>query len=277
MAMEIANDIILQAKNISKSFGPVKVLENVNFELKKGEVHALLGANGAGKSTLLNIIDGVLTDFEGEIYVDGKQVKLLNPEDARLNGIGMVHQELSVLPNISIAENIYMNRLPKKKTGFVDWKKLYQDSKNVLQSIGMDLDPKMKLGALTVADRQMVEIARIVSMDPPVILLDEPTSALSEAEIRRMLELIGKFKEENRSIVFITHKLDEILAVCDRITVLKDGKLVDIIEVTDRTKQAERGLVKLMVSNDKGEEALNNMYPLLSPWVSLPPCLLSRI
>lgn len=261
LAMEIANDIILQAKNISKSFGPVKVLENVNFELKKGEVHALLGANGAGKSTLLNIIDGVLTDFEGEIYVDGKQVKLLNPEDARLNGIGMVHQELSVLPNISIAENIYMNRLPKKKTGFVDWKKLYQDSKNVLQSIGMDLDPKMKLGALTVADRQMVEIARIVSMDPPVILLDEPTSALSEAEIRRMLELIVKFKEENRSIVFITHKLDEILAVCDRITVLKDGKLVDIIEVTDRTKQAERGLVKLMISNDKGEEALNNMYP----------------
>lgn len=258
--MNLEKDLILQAKHISKKFGPVKVLENVNFELRRGEVHALLGANGAGKSTLLNILDGLITDYEGEIYVEGKAVKLQNPEDARRNGIGMVHQELSVLPNLSIAENIFMNRLPRNRAGFVDWTKLYQDSEKVLQSVGMELDPRTKLAALTVADRQMVEIARIVSMDPPVILLDEPTSALSETEIRRMLELIRKFREENRSIVFITHKLDEILAVCDRITVLKDGKLVDVIEVEDRSKEAERDLVKLMVSDENGEDVFR-MYP----------------
>ncbi len=253
------SEYILEAKDICKSFGATQVLKNVCFELKRGEVHALLGANGAGKSTLLNILDGLITDYDGKLIIDGRTVKLQNPEDARLNGIGMVHQELSVLPNLSVAENIYMNRLPKNKLGLVNWRKLYEDSRQVLESIGMDIDPAMSLAKLTVADRQMVEIARIVSLDAPVILLDEPTSALSEAEIKRLLALVGQFKAEGRSVVFITHKLDEILAVSDRITVLRDGTLVDVIEVENRDKKAESALVRLMTGEASGDE--QDMFP----------------
>jgi ABC-type sugar transport system ATPase subunit len=255
----IAEQFILEARNITKSFGSTKVLKDVNFGLRKGEVHALLGANGAGKSTLMNILDGIITDYEGSIFVEGKEVHMQGPDDARLNGIGMVHQELSVLPNISVAENIYMNRLPKNNLGFVDWKKLYDQSRSVLKSIGMDIDPAMKLSGLTVADRQMVEIARIVSLDAPVILLDEPTSALSEAEIKRMLELIKQFKAEGRSVVFITHKLGEILAVSDRITVLRDGQVIKVIDVEKRDKDAEQELVRLMIGESAAGE--DNMFP----------------
>lgn len=249
------NGYILVTKNITKRYGSAEVLKNVNFALKKGEVHSLLGANGAGKSTLMKALDGVIAGYEGEIYVHGQHVRITSPEIASKLGIGMVHQELSVLPNISVAENIYINRLPKNKFGIVNWKKLYRDSATVLNSIGMEINPRMLLGKLSVADRQMVEIARIISMNMPIILLDEPTSALSEFEIQRLIELIKRFKNEGRSVVFITHKLDEILCVSDRITVLRDGSLVDTIDVTGRDKKAERELVSLMIGQSTDDLA----------------------
>lgn len=253
------NENILVAEGITKRYGMADVLKNVEFTLKKGEVHALLGANGAGKSTLLKILDGVITDFEGTLYINGKHAAITDPDSARKQGIGMVHQELSVLPNISVAENIYLNRLPRNFAGLVDWKKLYADSKKVLESIGMPISPNTPLGALTVADRQMVEIARIISMNAPIILLDEPTSALSEAEIQRLLELILQFKTEGRSVIFITHKLDEILKVSDRITILRDGELIDTVTVTHRGKDAERNLIAKMIGEDKGDIA--DLFP----------------
>ena len=250
---------ILIAENITKRYGMAEVLKNVDFTLKKGEVHALLGANGAGKSTLLKILDGIVTDYEGTLYINGKKTAIANPDNARKQGIGMVHQELSVLPNISIQENIFMNRLPKTPLGTVNWKKLYSDSKKVLESIGIDVNPNMLLGRLSVADRQMVEIARIISMDAPILLLDEPTSALSEAEIKRLLELVLRFKAEGRSVIFITHKLDEILKVSDRITILRDGEYVDTINVTDRSKAAEQSLIAKMIGSERGD--ISVMFP----------------
>lgn len=249
----------LEASGITKRFGSVEVLKNMTFCLRRGEVHALLGANGAGKSTLLRILDGAIADYEGQIYLDGEKISISNPEDARINGIGMVHQELTVLPNLTIAENIYLNRLPKSSLGIVNWKKLFDDSLAVLQSIGLDIDPRTLLEDLSVADMQMVEIARIVSMNAPIILLDEPTSALSEVEIRRLMDLILQFKQSGKSIIFITHKLDEILMVSDRVTVMRDGCLVDTIEVKDRTKQAEKNLVRMMIGEEK--EDMSELFP----------------
>ncbi len=253
------NEYILVAENITKRYGMAEVLKDVDFTLKKGEVHSLLGANGAGKSTLLKVLDGIIHDHAGDLYLNGKKTVIANPDNARKQGIGMVHQELTVLPNISVQENIYLNRLPKTKMGIVDWKKLHDDSKNVLESIGMYIDPTMPLSKLAVADRQMVEIARMVSMQSPIILLDEPTSALSEAEIQRLLDLILKFKEEGRSVVFITHKLDEILKVADRITILRDGRLIETVTVNDRSKKAERYLISRMIGTSEGDMA--EMFP----------------
>ncbi len=253
------NDYTLAAQGITKKYGNTEVLKDVSFLLKKGEVHALLGANGAGKSTLLKILDGVIHDHSGDLYLNGEKVHISDPDNARKQGIGMVHQELTVLPNISVQENIFLSRLPKNAAGLVNWKKLYKDSKSVLESIGMDIDPGMQLSELTVADRQMVEIARIVSMNSPIILLDEPTSALSEAEISRLLELILKFKQEGKSVVFITHKLDEILKVSDRVTILRDGIKIETVEVTDRSKQTEKYLISKMIGTDEGD--ISAMFP----------------
>ena len=253
------NKHILIAENITKRYGMTEVLKDVDFTLKKGEVHSLLGANGAGKSTLLKILDGIINDYEGDLYINGKKTVISNPDNARKQGIGMVHQELTVLPNLSVQENIFLNRLPKNIFGIVDWKKLYKDSKKVLDSIGLSVKPDVLVGRLTVADRQMVEIARIVSMDSPIILLDEPTSALSELEIKRLLSLILQFKAEGRSILFITHKLDEMLTVSDRITVLRDGRWIETAAVADRSAQAERNLIAKMIGTEKGE--MEAMFP----------------
>ena len=249
---------ILVAENITKYYGPVAVLRNINFALKRGEVHSLLGANGAGKSTLLNVLDGVLTDYKGKLYIDGNEVRMNNPGEAIQHGIGMVHQELSVLPNISVAENIFLNRLPHTAMGTVQWNKLYKDAREVLSSIGIDIDPRKMTGELSVADMQMVEIARIVSMKTPIILLDEPTSALSEAEIDRLLTLIRQFREEGKSVIFITHKLDEILAISDRVTVIKDGEVVDTVDVVTRDDEEQTKLVSMMVGSEK---VSHEMYP----------------
>jgi ABC-type sugar transport system ATPase subunit len=257
--METGGQYILEARDITKYYGSAAVLQRVNFSLKEGEVHSLLGANGAGKSTLLKILDGVIGSYEGGLFLKGEPVQLEGPGDARMKGIGMVHQELTVLPNITVAENIFLGRLPKTALGTVDWKRLYEQSKELLDSIGLAIDPNLNLGRLTVADMQMVEIARIVSLNAPIILLDEPTSALSETEIQRLFKLIERFKTEGKSIVFITHKLNEILTVSDRVTVLRDGQVVDTVTVTDRSKEAERSLVGKMIGDDRDD--ISNMFP----------------
>ncbi len=249
----------LAVSDVTKRYGSVPVLHNMKFMLKKGEVHSLLGANGAGKSTLLKIIDGVITDYDGQIYINGEAVRFENPSDAQRKGIGMVHQELSVLPNISVAENIFLNRLPRTALGTVNWRKLNQDAQEVLATIDLDVDPRTPLQRLSVADMQMVEIARILTMNVPILLLDEPTSALSEAEIRRLLSLIKKLRDSGKSIVFITHKLDEILEVSDRVTVMRDGFLVDTIDVTDRSAAGQRVLVSMMIGDKAGD--MSEMFP----------------
>lgn len=250
----------LEARGITKQYGnTAPVLRNVTFTLRKGEVHSLLGANGAGKSTLLKILDGVVKNYSGTLFLDNRETVIENPKDARQKGIGMVHQELTVLPNISVAENIFLNRLPRTALGTVNWKKLNDKSRELLVSMGLDIDPALNLGRLSVADMQMVEIARIVSLNSSIILLDEPTSALSESEIQRLLKLIEKFRSEGKSIVFITHKLNEILAVSDRVTVLRDGEVVDTVEITNRSAETEKSLVGKMIGSEK--EDISRMFP----------------
>ena len=259
MSVNQSSEYAFEARNITMRYGMAEALKDVDFSLKKGEIHALLGANGAGKSTLLKIFDGIIQNYEGSLYLNGKKTTITNANDAQMKGLGMVHQELSVFPNITVAENIFVNRLPKSAVGTVLWKKLYRDSKAVLESIGMDIDPALLLAKLSVADRQMVEIARIVSMKAPIILLDEPTSALSKVEIDRLLEVIIQFRNEGKSVVFITHKLEEILKVSDRVTVLRDGKLVKTIEVTDRSDNAKEDLISSMIGAEKSN--IGDMFP----------------
>ena len=257
--MENKSEYVLEARGITKYYGMAAAVKDVDFSLKKGEIHALLGANGAGKSTLLKIFDGIIQDYEGSLFLHGRKTFITSTIDAQRQGLGMVHQELTVLPNISIAENIYINRLPRTAFGKVQWKKLYSDSKKVLESLGLDIDPSMLLSNLSVADRQIVEIARIVSMDSPIILLDEPTSALSKVEIDRLLELIIQFKNEGKSVIFITHKLEEILAVSDRVSVLRDGMMIETVEVTDRSDDFKEHLISSMIGMEKGD--LGEMFP----------------
>jgi ABC-type sugar transport system ATPase subunit len=256
----MTDGFVLEARNITKQYGnAVPALRNVTFTLRKGEVHSLLGANGAGKSTLLKILDGVVKNYSGTLFLDNRETVIENPKDARQKGIGMVHQELTVLSNISVAENIFLNRLPRTALGTVNRKKLNDKSRELLASMGLDIDPALNLGRLSVADMQMVEIARIVSLNSSIILLDEPTSALSESEIQRLLKLIEKFRSEGKSIVFITHKLNEILAVSDRVTVLRDGEVVDTVEITNRSAETEKSLVGKMIGNE--EEDISRMFP----------------
>lgn len=250
---------ILTAKNIGKQFGGISVLRDISITFSKGEVHTLLGANGAGKSTLIKIIDGIHTDYDGELYLHGEHVKPANTEEARKLGIGMVHQELSLVPELSVAENIYLGRLPRNKAGFVNRKKLIRDSRQILAELEMTVSPHQLVGQLSIADQQMIEIAKVLSQNAEIILLDEPTSALSESEVQRLFATIRRLKQQEKAIIFITHKFEEIFAISDRLTVLRDGELIETMSVNGKKDELEKYFISLMTGTDQDE--LTELYP----------------
>ncbi len=244
-------DSVLEMRGVYKSFPGVRALQGVDFTLRKGEIHALMGENGAGKSTLIKVLTGVYPKDSGEIYLRGRYagaVQIHSPQQAQRAGISTVYQEISLCPNLSVAENIFIAR---GEGSTVNWKKMNQKAKQLLDSLGIAVSPTQQLASCSIAVQQMVAIARAVDMDCQVLILDEPTSSLDESEVEKLFGLMRHLKERGVGIIFVTHFLDQVYEVCDRITVLRDGRLVGEYPI------AELPRVKL-VSKMLGKE-LNDM------------------
>ena len=226
---------ILEMRGISRSFLSVKALQNVDFTLRKGEIMALMGENGAGKSTLIKILTGVYTKDSGEIYLEGRSgpVEISSPQMAQELGISTVYQEIPLCPNLSVAENIYAGR---RRKGLISWRRMNEKAKKLLTSLGIPASPVQPLGSCSVAVQQMIAIARAVDMECSILVLDEPTSSLDEKEAGRLFELMRQLKAKGTGIIFVTHFLDQVYEVCDRVTVLRDGRLTGEYSVSDISK-----------------------------------------
>ena len=251
------NEYRLEMLDVSKSFPGVKALDHARLKLRPGTVHALMGENGAGKSTLMKCMFGIYKMDEGEIIYEGKKVNISDPLHALKLGIAMVHQELQPITERSVAENIYVGRYPMKKVlGFfpvVDHEKMYANTKELLAKVHMDFDPKQKLGSLSVSQMQSVEIAKAVSADCKVLILDEPTSSLSQREVDALFAIISELKAEGVSIVYISHKMDEILRISDEVTIMRDGKYIGTWDAKELTTDK---IITQMVGRP-----LSNLFP----------------
>ncbi|MCL2151434.1 MAG: sugar ABC transporter ATP-binding protein [Oscillospiraceae bacterium] len=219
-------EYILEMRGVCKSFPGVKALDGVSLLVRKGSVHALMGENGAGKSTLMKCLFGLYSMDEGEIQYDGQTVRISSPFDALRRGISMVHQELQPIPERSIAENIFCGRYPTTLPGIIDHAKMNAETAEVLKKVGLDYDPELKLGALSVSQIQLVEIARAVSINARVVIMDEPTSSLTGGEVAKLFSIINALRDAGVAIIYISHKMDEILRISDEVTILRDGKLI---------------------------------------------------
>ncbi len=244
---------ILEVKNVNKSFGAHHVLRDVSFSVEAGKVHALVGENGAGKSTLMNVIGGIHQPDSGEIILDGTTMSINDPWQARQLGISVVFQELSLTPNMTVAENIFVRRESTRRFGFVNWKRLNQEAQTILDHIGINISPTELVGNYSVGMQQIIEIAKAISFDAKVIIMDEPTSALSATEVDRLYAIIGELKQRGVAIVFISHKLGEVFRIADEISVLRDGRLVGHVE-PESSDQAQ--IIHLMVGR-----SISELYP----------------
>jgi len=237
---------LLQMSGIAKSFPGVRALDGVDLEVAPGEIHALLGENGAGKSTLLKILAGAQSPDSGTITFDGKPVTFASPHAAQQFGIVTIYQEFTLAPDMSIAENVFIGREPGPGP-FVNWSKLASDTEALIRGIGLERSPMTLVRNLSVAEQQMVEIARALSMNSRLIVMDEPTSALSLAEVDKLFAIIRKLKADGISVIFVTHRLEEVIEICDRYTVLRDGRNVGAGSVADITIE---GIIRLMVGRE---------------------------
>jgi ABC-type sugar transport system ATPase subunit len=231
---------------VSKRFPGVQALDDVSLEVRPGEVHALLGENGAGKSTLLKILSGAQRPDSGTLSLDGEPMTFASPHDAQMLGIVTIYQEFTLAPNMSIAENVFIGREPGRWP-FVDRRRMARETLAITQRLGLNLKPRAIVHDLSVAEQQMVEIARALSMKSRLIVMDEPTSALSAAEVEKLFRIIRDLKAQGLSIVFVTHRLEEVMAICDRFTVLRDGKQVGVGNVADTSIEA---IIRLMVGRE---------------------------
>ncbi len=239
---------------ISKSFVGVKVLDHVDFDVRPGEVHALLGENGAGKSTLIKIIAGVHTPDEGEIRIGGEVMKFAHPGQAVKAGIAIVYQELLLFPELTVAENIFLNHAPRTGWGGLDWAEMRRKARALLDDLeSHHLDVDAKVGSLSVANRQRIEIAKALSQNARVVIMDEPTASLAEADVQQLMTIIRRLRERGVGIVYVSHKLPEIFALADRVTVLRDGHYVGTKDIKDVT---ERSLVQMMVGR-----SIDQLFP----------------
>ena len=247
----------LEMRGICKSFPGVKALDHAQLCLRPGTVHALMGENGAGKSTLMKCMFGIYKMDEGEIYFEGQKVEIGDPMEALKMGIAMVHQELQPIPARTVGENIFLGRYPMKKAlgviPMVDHKKMYEDTAALLKKVRMDFDPRQMLGDLSVSQMQSVEIAKAVSANCKVLILDEPTSSLTQNEVEALFRIVEDLKAEGVSIVYISHKMDEILRISDEVTIMRDGQYVGTWESKDLTTD-------FIITKMVGRE-LTNLYP----------------
>lgn len=243
----MGEEYILEMENITKEFPGVKALDNIQLKVRKGTVHALMGENGAGKSTLMKIIFGIYTPNKGTIKYKGEELKLTSTKDALKNGISMIHQELSPVPHMTVAENIFLGREPSGKLGWVNDKKMVEDARGLFNKLNMNIDPNAKMKDLSIANMQMVEIATAVSYNADLIIMDEPTSAITEKEVEQLFEIIHSLKAKGVTIIYISHKMDEIFKICDDITVFRDGQYIGTKAAQELNQDT---LIQMMVGRE---------------------------
>ena len=224
-AVASPHDVLLAVEGVTKHFAGVTALSDVSLDVRRGEILGLLGENGAGKSTLLKILSGVMPPSSGRVVFDGAEYSPDSPQDAKRLGIVTIYQELSLIPTLTVAENIFVGRAPIGRLGLVDWRRMEEASRGIIARVGLTIDPLTPVSALSVAEQQLVEIARALSLESRLIIMDEPTSALTETEVQRLLSIMDRLRKDGVAIMFVTHRLEEASAICDRMTVLRDGKL----------------------------------------------------
>ncbi len=242
-AADVSTGEILRMEGVSKRYGGVHALDKVKFDLRYGEVHALVGENGAGKSTLIKVLGGIIPRNEGSVVYEGAEVDFTRPIEALHAGIAIIHQELSMMPSLTVIENMYMGRMPGRG-GIIRWRELEDKTRTALQRINLDVDPYARVQDLTISQRQMIEIARALSANARLIIMDEPNSSLSQSESERLFALIELLQAKGIAIIYVSHKIEEVLRISDRITVLRDGKYVGTLM---RAEASEQKIVNMMV------------------------------
>ncbi len=244
------NTPVLEMRHIRKTFPGVVALDAVDFEVRRGEVHVLLGENGAGKSTLVKILSGAYSKEGGQIFLGGREVEIRSPKQAQELGVGIIYQELNLVPHLSAGENIFLGREPTLVSGIIDSRKLYDAAQSILDDLGVDIPARKKVRDLGIAQQQMVEVAKALSVDARILVMDEPTSALTEKEIKELFAAIRRLKGKGVSIVYISHRLEELFEIGERVTILRDGKYVATHSVKDTTRPE---LIRLMVNRELTE------------------------
>ncbi len=249
---------MLEVKNISKIFPGVKALDSVSVQFEKGMVHALMGENGAGKSTLMKIITGIYKPDIGSMYIDGKEIHLKNYRDSIKHDISIVHQEIQVIPASTVAENIVLDKIEHFKNTFgkIDWNKINDFSEKYLKMVDLDVKPTDIIASMTAAQKQLIQIAKALSTDAQYILMDEPTSSLTQYEAEKLFAIVDKLKKENRCVIFVSHKIEEVMQNCDKITVLRDGKLIGSRPRSEITRQ---DLIKMMIGREENVDHLGHL------------------
>ena len=248
----------LKTKNIGKTFSGVNVLRNVDFDLKPGEVHALVGENGAGKSTFVKILSGVYTPTEGKIFLDEKNIDITSPIAAQKNGVSLIHQEPQSFSHLSVAENIFMGHMDGNNLSRVKWQEINKQSNEILESIGLKIDPKKIMEGLSIADQQMIEIAGALSKNSKILIMDEPTSPLTPNEVGKLFEIVNKLKSNGMAIIFISHRLEEIRQISDRVTIFRDG---DLITTKNINEVSNEEIIKFMIGRNIEEiEVKENQF-----------------
>lgn len=243
---------MVEAKHITKSFGGVQSLKDVNLQVRAGEIHAILGENGAGKSTLMKIISGAYMRNSGSLTIDGEVVNFRNPQEARKKGVGIIYQEFSLIPALSAAENIFLNTLGK--TALIGWKKLNAEAEIQINKLGFDIDVTLPVAQLSIAEQQVVEIAKALTTSVKVLILDEPSAVLGPGDIKKLFAVLRMLRDQGTAIMYISHHLDELFELCDRVTILKDGVTVQTLDIHATTRNA---LVELMLGR-----TLSQMFPV---------------
>ena len=239
---------MLELKNISKSFGGVKALQNISVQFHEGEIHAILGENGAGKSTLMKIVCGIYQADQGEVILDGKKMKLNDYNDAIHNGISIVNQEINLIPESSIAENIVLDKMDQfTKLGFVNWNRINETAKKYMDMVGLEFDPETPVMKLSAAHKQLIQIAKALSANAKVLMLDEPTSSLTQYEANILFNLVRELKKKGVIMIFVSHKLEEVMEICDKVTVFRDGQYIGTGDTRDLTKQQ---IIKMMIGRE---------------------------
>ena len=246
------NKTVLEMKRIVKRYPGVVALDEVDFDLRAGEVHALVGENGAGKSTLVKVLAGATPRDAGEIYLDGQKTEVLSPHHAQELGISMIYQEFNLSPYLSVAENIFLGREPlRQRSPFIDWSRMYKDARNILAKIDVSLDVRRPVNELSVAEQQMVEIGKALSFNAKILVMDEPSATLTEHELESLFNLIRSLKQQGMGIIYISHRMEELFEVGDRVTVMRDGKRIDTRDVGEVQKEQ---IIRMMVGRKITEE-----------------------